>query len=163
MSWYEVERRAIERLLKQAVGSPFDNTRTILKALGRYFPLHVHKHHFRPGSPYHLQFQEHLEGDIFFGRDRLVTNVWAWTMWAVVGHHLGGGSFIQDPDRPLPPEQVGKILDRARRYSQGFIHCAGCLEEMPVTDIAGRIYAGVYCDPCWDREYRERAAKEKYD
>ena len=48
-------------------------------------------------------------------------------------------------------------------YCNGIIHCSECGEPMQKGKYAGRYFAGVYCQKCWDGKWKEIEANETYD
>lgn len=55
------------------------------------------------------------------------------------------------------------IGQRIKDYNDGIIHCSDCDKEMNYKEYGGRYFAGVYCKECWDREWKEREARETYN
>ena len=48
-------------------------------------------------------------------------------------------------------------------YINGIVHCSDCNKSLKEEEIAGRFFAGIYCKECWEKEWKEREAKETYD
>lgn len=59
-------------------------------------------------------------------------------------------------------EIAAEIKEIMKKYTEGYIRCSGCGKWIKQKDIAGRFFAGVYCDECWEREWKERERQENY-
>jgi hypothetical protein len=76
-------------------------------------------------------------------------------------NHLGDFKINIDE---IPNEEFIKWIEKTTdEYIKGIIHCSDCGKEINYDEIAGRYFAGNYCKDCWEREWKEREAKENYD
>ena len=57
-------------------------------------------------------------------------------------------------------EQLKHTMDL---YNNGIIYCSDCGKEMKIEEVAGRYFAGLYCRECWEREWKEKEARETYE
>lgn len=73
------------------------------------------------------------------------------------------GSFSVEEKNPPTEEFLKWIYETIEKYIEGIIHCSDCGREIKKNEIAGRYFAGIYCKECWNREWKEREAKETYD
>jgi hypothetical protein len=166
MSWFEDKRRDIEKSLKKAVGSMWDNNRLTLEVLGNHFAFSVHQQSCAKNSIAHREWRKidgfaFLPGETFMGN---LTNLFEWNLWDVRGlTALGNGAFINDPEQPMFDNVRKHIIGLAEMYIKGNVHCSDCGTEIHKSNVAGRYFAGVYCSDCWEREWKEREARETYN
>jgi hypothetical protein len=82
-----------------------------------------------------------------------------------------GATLIANVDLPV---RDPKTLDRAKairkatrqmeEFTSGWIHCSHCDEKVKYVEvITNRHWAGIYCNTCWEREYKAKEAKENYN
>ncbi len=57
--------------------------------------------------------------------------------------------------------KVDEMFRRVEQYTKGIYHCSDCDAEM--TEIAGRYFAGIYCEKCWAQKWKAIEAKETYN
>lgn len=77
------------------------------------------------------------------------------------------GSFKVDINKPPKDDFIEWIENITKGYCENKIHCSDCGKEI-INDrcnggIAGRFYAGCYCDDCWNGKWQAIEAKENYD
>lgn len=59
---------------------------------------------------------------------------------------------------------IKKVLDISKEYTQGKIHCSDCGKVVNYYDVqSNKYFAGIYCDDCWNRKWKEIEAKENYN
>lgn len=60
-----------------------------------------------------------------------------------------------------------KELNKAKAiidaYTEGEIPCSKCDAIIKRSEIAGKMYAGVYCKECWEGGMKQKEARENYD
>lgn len=169
LKWYGQygEQKKIEQALKKAVGSMYDNARLMLSVNGYLFSFDIYRESCAEGSIAHKTYKSHPDfkfyGEPVWGKSRL-TNVFTWHMWNVRGSTaIGSGVIVQDPEQPLEEKVCREIIDLADNYTKGKVHCSDCGKVMNRDDIAGRYFAGVYCDDCWNGKWKAIEAAENYN
>lgn len=70
---------------------------------------------------------------------------------------------IETKDDCITREQVNLIKKHLQNYCKGIISCSDCGKSIDKSDIAGRYYAGTYCNECWDKKWKEIASKDNYE
>ena len=139
MSWFQHSGKGweIEQALKKAVESQWDNSRLMFEYYG-LFTIQFHK--------------------------QRNTNTWSWAMWDACGHSsIGKGSFTVSLDQPMPKNTIKTIVQLCDDYNHNIIRCSGCGNHINRDDIAGRYFAGVYCQHCWDTKYKAIETAETYE
>lgn len=64
----------------------------------------------------------------------------------------------------IPSDEFIKWVDKITLdYCNDKIVCSGCNKKINKKDIAGRIFAGIYCKDCWETKYKEEESKINYD
>lgn len=63
----------------------------------------------------------------------------------------------------LSKEEIDKIEKVMCNYREGIINCSDCGKEIYKHEIAGRYFAGQYCQRCWDTKWKAIEAKETYN
>ena len=74
-----------------------------------------------------------------------------------------GGFRIENVHMPPTDEQISWIESATEEYCNGLIHCSKCGKKVKQSEIAGRYFAGIYCQECWEGGVREIEARENYD
>jgi formamidopyrimidine-DNA glycosylase len=92
------------------------------------------------------------------------TNVFTLHVWEHMGQQsIGNVSFEVDGGGHANQNTFSGIKSRMDSWSEGFVRCSGCGEKIERDKIAGRYFAGVYCQNCWDTKYKAIEAKETYN
>lgn len=74
------------------------------------------------------------------------------------------GHFKIDINEIPSNEFIKWVEERVKDSCNGFVHCSDCDKKLPVVDIAGRYFAGIYCKDCWEHHgWKEKEAKETYN
>lgn len=69
-----------------------------------------------------------------------------------------------DQNQCLSQKLVDEIELIMAEYRHGYIHCTHCETKIKTKEIAGRYFAGVYCEDCWENKgFKKREAKETYE
>lgn len=59
---------------------------------------------------------------------------------------------------------IRSAFKKLEQYSAGQIDCSHCGKEVDIGCVSkNRYYAGVYCNECWERDYKALEAKENYN
>jgi len=59
---------------------------------------------------------------------------------------------------------IKKVVSFTEEYSVGKIHCSDCGQLVNYPDVEkNRYFAGIYCDDCWNRKWKDIEAKENYN
>lgn len=73
------------------------------------------------------------------------------------------GEFKININQP-PTDKFNEWIEQiTREYLDGIIHCSDCDKTIFKNEIAGRYFAGVYCDECWNGKWKAIESKENYD
>lgn len=73
------------------------------------------------------------------------------------------GRYKINAQKPPSDDFIEWIEKITKEYCDGIVHCSCCNKEIKKNEIAGRFFAGIYCKDCWEREYREKEAREDYN
>lgn len=164
MSWYNNERKKIEKLLKKAVDSMWDNSRLMLDHQFHMFNFIVTKENFRRKSPMHERCMS--LGEIWFvhtDKGDEAVNVFSFNLWSLRGASLGNETFLQNIEQPIPSDILKTMINLCELWISGRIHCSDCKK---VTDADGarkrHYFAGRYCQSCWNRKWKAVEAAESY-
>lgn len=57
-------------------------------------------------------------------------------------------------------EWIELLIDN---YIKGIIQCSDCGKPITSSEIAGRFFAGQYCEECWKNKWKEIESKENYN
>ena len=55
---------------------------------------------------------------------------------------------------------IEKVTDD---YLKGVVKCSDCKKTILESEIAGRYFAGIYCEDCWNSKWKKIEEKETYD
>lgn len=55
---------------------------------------------------------------------------------------------------------IEKVTDD---YLRGVVKCSDCKKTILENEIAGRYFAGIYCEDCWNSKWKKIEEKETYD
>lgn len=166
VGWLINELPKIQKGMKEVAGLFYDNDRVSYSLYGELFSLMFSQRSCVKGSVLYNQYNMMSGARIVVrgASDSLLFNVYTFSMWDSKGMmSLNNGTFVCNPDKPLPIEVQKAIYGTARDYIDGTVHCSHCNEVLERDEIAGSYFAGVYCQECWDREYRVREANESYN
>lgn len=79
--------------------------------------------------------------------------------WAGNGGTVIAGGIYSDVKEFENDETIAKA-----NFENGLIKCADCGKLVKYEDIRNnRFFAGLYCDECWEREWKEVEANETYN
>lgn len=68
------------------------------------------------------------------------------------------------PDNDIPDDLwIAQLKSRLDEFLEGYMRCSDCGKKIAQNQIAGRYYAGSYCSDCWNRAWKEIAARDTYD
>ncbi len=85
----------------------------------------------------------------------------SFTLWNDTGSlHL---LELKTRNNILSYEECSKIEKVMSNYQRCIINCSDCGVEMSKHNIGGQYFAGRYCKDCWEREWKEKEAKESYN
>jgi hypothetical protein len=108
------------------------------------------------------QFESNIVTDIYG-----MPFVWSWhgstlTVYdAVGGTTVANGYFQGKGDRR---KVINEVVNRMEEFTQGYTHCSDCGTRIKYHgEVAGRYFAGVYCEKCWDGKWKAIEAKETYN
>lgn len=73
---------------------------------------------------------------------------------------FSGGGAIDSDEWYQTLELASQSLKDAEK---GYYTCHGCNDLIKENEIAGRYFASVFCDVCWDTKWRAIEAKETYN
>ena len=159
MTWYSQERKAIERKLKEAVESKWDNNRLMFEQWDLY-SLSIRRVPALPGSP----AVKSAPGTVTFDENNQAKNLFNVNVWDSSGNAaLGSWTFTQNPNKPMNEDIQREIKDVCSLYYNGQIHCSECGKLIELNDIAGSYFAGRYCKTCWETKWKAREAAENYN
>jgi len=91
-------------------------------------------------------------------------NMWEIHLWDTTGNRTVIGTSFKVVNKEtdcIPDDEFNKIIDACRDFMNGTYICSGCGEK--TKHIAGRYFAGQYCQKCWDNKYKAREASENYN
>lgn len=92
--------------------------------------------------------------------------VWNWhgstlTVYDEVGGTTVANGHFKDADRQ---KVINEVIRRMEDFTCGYIHCSDCGTRIKYHgEVAGRYFAGVYCQKCWDGKWKAIEAKETYN
>ena len=73
-------------------------------------------------------------------------------------------SFVISTSLDERKKQLVKLMRLCSEFAAGEVHCHDCGKLQKYEDIKNnRYFAGIYCDECWEREWKAIEAKETYD
>jgi hypothetical protein len=85
-------------------------------------------------------------------------SVWDATGGTSIGRIALLGNKVSDQ------KMYRQLVRKMDRFTEGFVCCSDCDKEMLYLEaINRRFYSGIYCAYCWERTWREKEAREKYD
>lgn len=85
-------------------------------------------------------------------------------LWDKNQNSLGHYSIENSDRNEVPTEDFIKwITNITEDYCNDIVYCSDCRKKIKKSEIAGHFYSGIYCETCWEREYKELEAKENYD
>ena len=73
------------------------------------------------------------------------------------------GRYDIDCNAPPTREFIEWIYCILDNYSHNILHCSDCGKPLPDGKYAGRYFAGVYCEDCWEEKWRAIEAAEDYE
>jgi hypothetical protein len=132
--------------LKKLSGYSFDNPHLLYSNIyGNLFSIHIH----------------------FADVNRVnKSQKWEISIWDEKGSTSIGTIF-----QPVENKETDKLLDNnykelsrlTENFSKEIMQCSNCGKEIKKSEIAGRYFAGIYCQHCWDTKYKAIEAQETYD
>ena len=84
--------------------------------------------------------------------DKFGSIVYKICLWDQTGTIAVGADcyFVVDSfEECIPKDIIDYLAKRMEMYSSGKIECSDCREEINISDVAGRYFAGSYCWKCW--------------
>lgn len=120
------------------------------------------------------QYMQKVTGYMWSNSNFLVTDIFGesftFLLYSGVLHLWNsiGSTKIIDMNFNKPIEERHKefnIMNHAmENYSRGIVCCSDCGKEVFKDSVKNnKFYAGIYCDECWNREWKVRESKENYD
>lgn len=113
----------------------------------------------------HLQWSN-IFGEMFTFSVYVSGDTWSISVW----DHTGGTSvcelsqpIVDKETDTLSQENYNKLSEETKAYTRGMTKCSGCKEEIKQDDIAGRYFAGTYCEGCWEGKWKAIEAEETYN
>lgn len=70
-----------------------------------------------------------------------------------------GFNYFEADISPLADDIFEAIQDN----ENGVVRCSDCGKKITKDKIAGRYFAGVYCQECWDTTWKDIEARETYE
>jgi len=103
-----------------------------------------------------VAFSIHYSGKSF------VISVWD------VGGHIALGTIIQpclEKEKDvLTPQNYNRLEEISINWHEGKVECSSCKSKQHYQHIKRQsIFAGVYCDECWQKTYAKKASTMTYD
>lgn len=89
---------------------------------------------------------------------------WNISVWDVNGNtSVSKKTFniIDENNDTIPSDVYYEIIKNCNNYTNNIYRCNGCGVNMK--KIAGRYFAGGYCEKCWNSKYRAIEANENYN
>jgi hypothetical protein len=94
------------------------------------------------------------------------TAKWNISVWDATGS-TALGSLIQlvetkESDRlsNVTYKELSRITEN---FTKEIVSCSSCNKQIKKSEIAGRYFAGIYYQHCWNTKYKAIEAKESYD
>lgn len=112
----------------------------------------THYHMWTPYRRHLVAFAMHNN------KDGISFNVWT-TNSEAIGSCYQAKGISQEEWK----ERVKEVFGRVRLLDEGKAHCSDCGEIMVLHESGGRYFAGIYCQSCWDREWKAVEARESYN
>ena len=137
--------RSIYNELKSLTNYRFDNNKKLWSNIfGDFFSISIH----------------------FVNNQRTNKKYWEIYVWDAKGN-TSIINFTQDSinkEEDVLSDQNYNILTKyTEDFSRGKVRCSDCKKEINHSEIAGRYFAGVYCNECWERKWKVIEAKETYN
>jgi hypothetical protein len=87
------------------------------------------------------------------------------TVWdSTGGLTIASGCLpVQNEEPLIRAKAVRKYTKRMEEFSSGLIHCSDCDDTIKIHEIAGKYFAGGYCEKCWSGKWKAIEAKENYN
>lgn len=166
ISWFLEDLPKLQKEMKKVAGLMYDNNRLkFVSTMGTLFSLSFSQMHGTKGSFNYATYSK-FPGFEVVGKTKygLLFNIYRYNLWDSVGNtHLSDGVFACDSDKPIPQNIQKEIAEAAKKFDNGIVACSDCGEEIKKAEAGGRYFAGVYCQECWDSEWKAREAKETYN
>jgi len=109
--------------------------------------------HYYMWSPRHRHL---ISFAVYNNKNGISFNAWDTDSRALGNCSSGAGAGVW-------VEGVKEVFARIALIDKGKAHCSDCQEIMDVDKIGGRYFAGIYCQSCWEREWKAIEAKETYN
>lgn len=99
-----------------------------------------------------LMSEEHRRLTVNFGEHIDINRFFEIRFW----DHKGGvflGCIVfpyQNLQQRIPKAIADRIKQMLDLYSEGSVMCSDCCKLMPIKKMGGSVWAGVYCDDCWE-------------
>lgn len=84
-------------------------------------------------------------------------------VWSDNGLSSLGEVKTKWPSEDISDVTIQSVASLISLHASGYICCNGCNTLIKTSNVAGRIFAGVYCSDCWNRRYKAEEASINYD
>ena len=66
--------------------------------------------------------------------------------------------------KDIPSVEFIKWIEKVTAdYLKGVVKCSDCKKTILENEIAGRYFAGIYCENCWNSKWKKIEEKDTYD
>lgn len=129
--------------IKQIIGYCYDNRNMLLNIIsgGHMFSFSVYKIPNKPNN-YELTFWDY-RGSVALLSKTITVEDWETS--------------------PIPNKDFLEIREVLEAYSNGYINCSGCSQQIKINNVAGQYFAERYCVACWENKYKAIEARENYE
>lgn len=100
----------------------------------------------------HFTFENHPYA-IIIQKDDKTAHCW----------YQNGTYSLCEVDASNEEAAIKEIAEHILDHANGFVRCCGCNDLIKKKDIAGNIFAGIYCKSCWEGKYKAQEALINYD
>lgn len=86
------------------------------------------------------------------------------SVWNYTGNTSLFDGFIPQTTPAEKRAFINNVIHICENFSNGLAQCSSCHKDMDYEENKTHHYfAGIYCADCWEREYKEKEAKETYN
>ncbi len=84
-------------------------------------------------------------------------------VWTTNSESLGSCYYNDRTSKQEWEIKVKLLFVALDLFDEGKAHCSDCKNIMVMAEMGGRYFGGIYCQSCWDREWKAVEAKETYN
>ncbi len=153
-------------LLSSEIFKQMSKYKVTFKQLAEFCEKYIEfRNSFFVGSPCNSEIYLQKHGKKFafaiFYPGKHLTKHGEFNLWHETYDSLGEYNIDENM---TPDENFIEWLDnKINNFIGGKINCSDCGKIISNEEVAGKYFAGQYCEECWERTWREIEAKETYN